>query len=354
MESEKLIFAIGNPLLDISAECSEEVLQKYELKHGHAILAEDKHKPLFEELWKAPNVELIAGGSAMNTLRCANFMLSTVKPNSCAYFGSIAADERGDALKKSLETEGIDGDFSIADDSYTGACAVVIHNKERALIADLGACMKYKTDHFTSHAEKLAEYKIIYTTGFFITSNYEALLKVADFAVEHKKLFAFNLSAVFLIDGHKEQYEEIIPRTDFVFGNEDETSAFGKAHGVESEDRKEIASFIAKFPQVEGKSTKTRTVVVTQGLNPTIVAIHNFETGETTVNEFEVELVPKDEIVDLNSAGDSFTGGLLAALSLGHTLETAIKAAGYCAKYIIKVSGCSFPRPMEFVYPELS
>ena len=189
---------------------------------------------------------------------------------------------------------------------------------------------------------------------FFITSNCEALLKLVDWATEHEKIFSFNLSAVFLVEGNKDVYEKVISNTDIVFGNEDESSAFGKTHGVESEDRKEIAKYIVEFPRGENKKSSTRTAVVTQGLNPTIVATHNFETGETIVKEYPVEKVPKSEIVDLNSAGDSFTGGFLAALALGHTQETAIKAAGYCAKYIIKVPGCSFPRPLDFEYPELS
>lgn len=156
-----------------------------------------------------------------------------------------------------------------------------------------------------------------------------------------------------MVEGHKDVYEKVIANTDIVFGNEDESSAFGRTHGIESEDRKEIAKYIVEFPRAEAKKSKTRTAVVTQGLNPTIVATHNFETGETVVKEYEVQKVPKSEIVDLNSAGDSFTGGFLAAIALGHSEETAIKAAGYCAKYIIGVSGCSFPRPMEFEYPEL-
>lgn len=353
MESGKLIMGICNPLLDISAECSTEFIEKYGLKHGYAILAEEKHKPLFDELWEAPGVELIAGGSGMNTMRCANFMLQKTKPNSCIYFGSICDDERGKKLKECLDSEGMESSFSIAEDSYTGACGVVINNKERSLIADLGASLKYKTEHLESHFDKLNDYKIIYATGFFITSNCEALLKLVDWATEHDKTFSFNLSAVFLVEGHKDVYEKVIANTDIVFGNEDESSAFGRTHGIDSEDRKEIAKYIVEFPRAEAKKSKTRTAVVTQGLNPTIVATHNFETGETVVKEYEVQKVPKSEIVDLNSAGDSFTGGFLAAIALGHSEETAIKAAGYCAKYIIGVSGCSFPRPMEFEYPEL-
>ena len=353
MESEKLIMGIWNPLLDISAECTTEFIEKYGLQLGHATLAEEKHKELFDELWNSKDVKLTAGGSGMNVIRCANFMLQNIKPNSCIYFGSICDDERGIKLKECIEKEGLEAEFSIAEDSYTGACGVVLHNKEISLIADLGASLKYKVEHLESHFEKIKSCKIIYGTGFFITSNHEALIKLVDWAVENNKIFSFSFSAVFVVIGFQRVWEYIVSNSDFVFGNQDECSIFCKAHGVESEDIKEIAKYIAEFPRGENKKSWIRTALVIQGLNPATVATHNFETGETVVKEYSVEAVPKSEIVDMNSAGDSFTGGFLAAIALGHNEETAITAGYYWTKYIIKVSGCSFPRPLEFEFPEL-
>jgi adenosine kinase len=352
MESEKLIFAIGNPLLDISAECSAELIEKYGLQSGLACLAEPKHKDLFDELWNLPHVEKIPGGAAMNVLRCANFMLKETKPHSCLYFGSIADDERGTVLKNALDNEKIEHDFSITDETYTGACAVLITEKNRTLCADLAACLKYNTDHLVANIERLKQYKILYTTGFFLSSNAEALKKVAEFSTENNILMAFNLSAVFLIHGYKQDYLDIIEQVEIVFGNEDECDAFGVVHEVGSTDRRDIAKYIARLPKKD--TTLPRTVIITQGAEETIIAVHDFEKDETTITTHPVEKLSQEELVDTNSAGDSFAGGYLAARALGHSHETAMKAAAYCAKYIIQTSGCSFPRPCEFEYPELS
>lgn len=43
---EKHILGMGNPLLDISANVTQEFLDKYELALDNAILAEDKHQPM--------------------------------------------------------------------------------------------------------------------------------------------------------------------------------------------------------------------------------------------------------------------------------------------------------------------
>ena len=68
---------MGNPLLDISVDMDDDsLLKKYELDSGMAILAEEKHMPIYEELWNMPNREAIPGGAALNSARAANYVLS--------------------------------------------------------------------------------------------------------------------------------------------------------------------------------------------------------------------------------------------------------------------------------------
>lgn len=69
---------MGNPLLDISANVDHELLQKYDLKSNNAILAEEKHKPLYEELIDLYNADFTAGGSVQNTMRVAQVSKITV------------------------------------------------------------------------------------------------------------------------------------------------------------------------------------------------------------------------------------------------------------------------------------
>jgi adenosine kinase len=41
------LFCIGNPLLDMQVTKGEALLAKYDLKANDAILAEEKHEPMF-------------------------------------------------------------------------------------------------------------------------------------------------------------------------------------------------------------------------------------------------------------------------------------------------------------------
>lgn len=60
---------MGNPLLDISAIVDRDFLKKYDLKSNDAILAEEKHKPIYDELIELYKADFIAGGSVQNTMR---------------------------------------------------------------------------------------------------------------------------------------------------------------------------------------------------------------------------------------------------------------------------------------------
>jgi hypothetical protein len=41
------LFCMGNPLLDVSVTSGEEIVKKYVLKYNDAILAEEKHMPMY-------------------------------------------------------------------------------------------------------------------------------------------------------------------------------------------------------------------------------------------------------------------------------------------------------------------
>ena len=43
---------MGNPLLDISAVVPTEFLDKYDLKLNNAVLAEEKHAPMYDDMVK--------------------------------------------------------------------------------------------------------------------------------------------------------------------------------------------------------------------------------------------------------------------------------------------------------------
>jgi hypothetical protein len=99
------ILGVGNPLLDISADVSTDLLEKYGLQLNNAILAEEKHYALYPELVAEYPVQYIAGGATQNTIRVAQWMIQV--PGSTAYMGAIGTDQFGEVLEKCSTDDGV-------------------------------------------------------------------------------------------------------------------------------------------------------------------------------------------------------------------------------------------------------
>lgn len=90
------LLGMCNPLLDISAEVGMPLLEKYGVSPNNAILAEEKHLPLYDEMVASYPVQYIAGGAGQNSIRVAQWMLQM--PGCSSYFGAIGADAFGETL----------------------------------------------------------------------------------------------------------------------------------------------------------------------------------------------------------------------------------------------------------------
>jgi len=335
MSMEGVIFGIENPLLDISAHVPQSLLEKYELKPSNAILAEEKHLPLYEELVKGYPVEYLAGGATQNSMRAVCWLLQ--QPHTTVFVGCVGKDAYAQKIRHAAEAAGVRALYLEDESTPTGTCAVLIQDKERSMVANLAAANKYKPEHFQSAEvqEAVKKARIYYSSGFFLTVAPTVALDLAKYASAHSdKLYATNLSAGFIVDFFGAQLEAVLAYTDILFGNEDEAAAMGKKYGWGT-DLKEIAKKAAALPHAAGR---TRTVAFTQGSKPTLVSV-----GGADVQEFPITPVSKEQIVDTNGAGDSFVGGYLAALALGKSLAESVQAGHYVAGECIKCSGVTFP-----------
>jgi len=162
-----VLLGMGNPLLDISANVGDDMLTKYDLKAGNAILAEDKHKPLYEELVKNYPVEYIAGGATQNSIRVCQWMLQ--QPNATAMAGCIGDDAFGKQLSAAATKDGVKGVYMVTPTVATGTCAVLVTGGERSLVANLAAANEYKHEHtLTAELQAAIEKaKVYYIAGFF-------------------------------------------------------------------------------------------------------------------------------------------------------------------------------------------
>uniref|UniRef100_A0A9J7ZWF7 Adenosine kinase n=1 Tax=Cyprinus carpio carpio TaxID=630221 RepID=A0A9J7ZWF7_CYPCA len=282
---QNALFGMGNPLLDICAVVDKDFLDKYGLKPNDQILAEEKHKEMFEEIVKKFKVEYHAGGATQNSVKVAQWMIQ--EPHKVAtFFGCIGKDKFGKILKEKAEEAHVDAHYYEQSQEPTGTCAACITGDNRSLIANLAAANCYKKEKHLDLAEnwKLVEKAQVYYIA--------------------------------------------------------EAATFAREQGFETEDIEEIAKKAQSLPKENKK--RQRIVVFTQGKEGTVM------TKGDKVETFPVLEIDQSEMVDTNGAGDAFVGGFLSQLVQDKTFEQCIRAGHYAANVIIRHAGCTFPEKPDF------
>lgn len=340
--SEGALFGMGNPLLDISADVPEDYLKKYELKPNDAILAEEKHMPIYQELVdNYQPVKYIAGGATQNSIRVAQWMLQ--KKNATSYMGCVGKDKFGSQLREIAEGDGVCVHYLEDENQPTGLCACLITKKVRSLVANLGAANHYKKDHLMlkDNWALVEKAKIAYIGGFFLTVSPDSILEVGKHCAETNKMFLMNLSAPFIPIAFKDPLLKAIPYVDILVGNEAEAAALSTSLSLGLEDLQEIAKYVVKQPKIN--QSRPRVVIFTQGPDPIIVC-----QADGTIKEYPIIPIAEKDILDTNGAGDAWVGGFLSQLVLGKSLEDCVKGGNYTANVVIKRSGCTYPDVPDF------
>ncbi|WRT65186.1 uncharacterized protein IL334_002129 [Kwoniella shivajii] len=327
-----IIVSLGNPLLDIqvSPEEGPKYLEKYGLKSNDAILAEEKHMAIYDDIVANAKVTYVAGGAAQNAARAAAYVLPA---GSVAYIGSVGEDDLKQTLLSANEAEGVQSAYQTqTSPARTGACAVILSNHDRSLCTTLRAAEMFNPSHLATPeiAELLNGAKYFYIEGFFLTHGIESALEVAKQASSRGKTVVLNLSAPFIPQFFKVQLEELLPHVDILIGNESEAGAYKEAAGMGDASLAQVASTLAAM--TKSNASRPRLVVITQGADSTLVASSaasgssgNLAPEDENPKTYPVPKLAGDKIVDTNGAGDMFAGGFLGALAQGKSLNESIE-----------------------------
>jgi len=314
------IFCLGNPLLDIQVTGGEKLLEKYGLNANDAILAEEKHAPIYDEIVENYKVTYVAGGAAQNAARGAAYVLP---PKSVVYAGCVGDDDLAEQLKVANTREGLDDVYHVKKGEKTGSCAVVITGHHRSLVTTLRSAEKFEQSHLSSPtvAPLIDAAKIFYVEGYFLSHGVESALELSKKASEKGKIFVLNLSAPFIPQFFGAQLQKILPYVDYLIGNEAEAEAWASANGLpDPKDIPAVAKALAQQPK--SNPTRDRVVIFTHGAEQTVaVSSSNLDDYET----YSVNALKDEEIVDTNGAGDAFAGGFIGALAAGKSLGEAIE-----------------------------
>ena len=335
------IIAIGNPIVDILADIDRGSIQRFNLVWGGTFFANESNMGFYDELESKPQVTYIPGGSIQNTLRVTSWCLNMEEKNRGKYritmLGAIGQDSYKDKILNALQSAGVKPLLQQIPNMSTSRCGVGICNKERCLLPHIKASNCLTNEFINEHENEIYENDALLIEGYFLQEKYELCKHLCTAFKRAKKLVILTLSAVFMVEAHREKIMEIAQNSDMIVGNMEEMQAFAE---VERETPKNI------FTKAHQKLIpKDRFFIVTDGANGVYISKFDYKKGQL---DFILQSFPhsikNEDICDLNGAGDAFLGGFLSQYMKGASLWDCCKAGNEAAFVIIKSVGCTFPK----------
>ena len=341
------IIAIGNPIVDISAEIDSENLQKYRLKWGDTLFADDNNRGFYDFLESKPEVTYIPGGSIQNSLRVASWCLSMEPENKDKYsitmLGATGDDGYKEKIMDALKSAGVKPLLQAIPNMSTSRCGVGIFQKERSLLTEIRASNCLTEEFVKENEEEIFKNDAIIIEGYFLQEKFELCKNLCLEFKKRNKSVILTLSAVFMVQVHKDKIMEIAQHSNMIVCNMDEIEAF---IGEKGQFKKDIFEKAHKM-----LSPAERLLVVTDGSNGVYVSAYDYKKGrlEFILQSFPT-LMKNEDIVDLNGAGDAFLGGFLSQFMKGSSIKSCCRAGNDASYVILQNIGCTFQKDKKIEF----
>ena len=308
------VLGIGNAMVDMLIECSEEFLSQNSIKKSVMELIGLEHSnELYKRLYHQSQV---SGGSGANTIvGLASLGAAT------GYIGKVRDDILGQKFRDDLINKGVNYKTSLAlknNTNETGRCMVfVTPDGERSMCTYLGVTESLEESDIDSELVSQSEW--IYLEGYrFDGQDSElAFAKALNIAKSNFCKTALTLSDPFCVERNMSAFKKMIANDiDLLFCNEAELKLLYQTEVLDEAVRK-------ASNDVE------------------LLACTIAEKGAIISNNGNIVSVPakKTNVVDTTGAGDLFASGFLYGLLTKENVETCGKMGNLAASEIISHLG---------------
>jgi sugar/nucleoside kinase (ribokinase family) len=291
----KSILGIGNALTDILALLeSDEMLDKFHLPKGSMQHVDRETGDKIWQLLKQMGVQLVAGGSAANTITG-----TAVLGMKSGFIGKVGNDELGSLFKSDQERNGICSTL-LRGRAASGRAMVFITapNAERTFAVYLGAAIELVPEDLD--IEMFRGYDYFHIEGYLV-QNQDLVRRAVELARENGMIISIDLASYNVVESNDAFLHDIVENyVDIVFANETEAESFT---GLQP---KEALDEIAKMCKI---------AVVKIGKEGSMV-----KSGD---EYFYIEAWPADT-KDATGAGDIYAAGFLFA----HANDCSLKECG--------------------------
>lgn len=315
------VVAVGNALVDVLAQVSDEFVTKQGQDHGMekgamTLVDENRAVDLYTQM---PQGTETSGGSAANTM--AGFASFGGKG---AFIGKVADDALGQTFRDDITAIGVQYNTPpLILGAATGRCMILVTpDAQRTMNTFLGASAEFSpvdVDRNLVHSAR-----VTYLEGYLFDRELakNAFIKAAEYAHEAGHEIALTLSDPFCVDRHRDDFLDLIEKhVDILFANEDEIKSLYQT------DDFDIA--IGKI------NTHVKVAAITRSEKGAVIV--------TPSEHVKIDAVPVESIIDTTGAGDQFAAGFLYGYTQNKPLSECGKLGAIAAAEVISHIG---PRPL--------
>jgi sugar/nucleoside kinase (ribokinase family) len=307
------VLAIGNALVDVLSQESDEFVREHGLERGAMTLIDaERAQALYDAMGPATEV---SGGTAANTAAgLASFGASV------GFVGRVRDDQLGAVFAHDIRAIGVEfGAEPASEGAPTGRCLIVVTpDAERTMSTFLGAASQLSPEDIDPEAAAAAD--ITYLEGYLFDQPEakEAFRHAARLAHDAGNRVALTLSDSFCVERHRADFLDLVEgQVDVLFANEAEVRSL-----YEADDFEGALAHVRGHCEVAALTRSEKGSVVVAGENVHVVDAH-----------------PVPKVVDTTGAGDQYAAGFLHGLARGQDLATCGRLGALAAAEVISHLG---------------
>lgn len=305
----KKILGMGNALTDILVQLDDDKhLENLNLPKGSMQLVDEVQNAKVQEYIHTMPKQMIAGGSASNTMRGIACL-----GGDASFVGMVGNDSIAKVFETELKETGVDAKLFSTNVPSGTATTFISADGERTFATHLGAAIGMTADILTPEIFK--GYDIFHIEGYLV-QNHDFIRKAIHTAKFHGLKISLDLASYNVVEENLDFLRSIVESyVDILFANEEEALAFTSKQPEEALD--EIAAMceyaIVKVGK-KGSMIKHNGVITTEGITD-------------------------NKRIDTTGAGDFYAAGFLYALANNYSVEEAARYGKILSGNIIEVVG---------------
>ena len=306
---------IGNAIVDILSNVSFDFMSENGIETGSwRPIGIEEINQLQETLI---DTVISSGGSAANSAVGFAFL-----GGKASYIGRVKDDDLGRLYVRDMEKAQVNFASKPSQEGLeTGRCLVyVTPDAQRSMRTYLGAASQLSPEEIEE--DTIAESEILYLEGYLWDEDLakKSCQKAFELAQKYQVKTALSLSDPFCVEKWREEFRQLVKKSDIIFGNEEELKSLYNT---------EILS-----DAISAARSEINLSVITRGA-----------LGSIIINENEIEEVPSfpcEKVIDTTGAGDLFAAGFLFGMVNDKRFYECANLGSFVASQVISFFG---PRP---------